>query len=659
MASTASIREALDRLGIRRLVLAIHDQSFPSADGEDIGRGSPYGLGARALLDFAATRGFNGVQLGPQGETSPTNPSPYDGALFSKSLLSLVPGTLAEDPTWAPLCADLEPAPPRSPSDAEPPPDRVQQARAWSAARRALATIHDRFRADRAGHSELAARFDAFARSREDRLGPDGDFEALTALHGTDDWRRWPGGEDVGLDRVLYDPPPGLAAAAERRREHLRVTRAVELERHAFGQFALHEQHLALRRWLAAGPRLALFGDLQIGFSHRDVWSRRALFRDDYLMGAPPSRTNPAGQPWGFPVLDPKQYLDDPATGAPGPVLRLLLDRIDALIGDCDGLRIDHPHGLVCPWVYAAADPDPAAAVARGARLFDSPNLPDHPRLAALAIPTVEQLSTSPGIARYADDWVRALRDDQVTAYGVLFDAIMTRVAQAGRRPADVVCEVLSTWPYPLRRVMERYGLGRFCVVQKADLARSDDVYRGENAGAADWIMLGNHDTPPIWLLADAWHETAVGARWAAYLAERLMPAPALRARFARWVAADARHLCQAMFATLFTSRARHVSVFFADLFGLREIYNRPGLVDARNWTLRLPGDWQAQHQRRLAVLAAFNVPLALALALAARTPGAPAEDRRLALRLMELARLESPVLGDEIADLVAGALAV
>jgi 4-alpha-glucanotransferase len=672
---TGAIGQALRRLGVRRLVLAIHDQSFPSVPDEETGRGSPYGSGARQLLEFAAGLGFNGVQLGPQGETTPANPSPYDGALFSKSLMSLVPRTLAEDPAWAALCEGLSPppaaagakAPLEAPAAAPPEsrPDRVRYAEAWSCAQRSLTAMHARFSAHRAGHPDLAARFAAFAQARQDRLGPDGDFEALAALHATDDWRRWPDGEGGGLDRVLYAPPPALAEAARRRRASLRAEQAAVIERHAFGQFALHEQHLALRRWLAAGPRLALFGDLQIGLSHRDVWSRRALFRGDYLMGAPPSRTNPAGQPWGFPVLDPRQYFDDgaPATtaapAAPGPVLRLLLARIDGLIGDCDGLRIDHPHGLVCPWVYAADDPDAAAAVGRGARLFDSPNLADHPRLAALAIPTADQLSQDPGIARYADDWVQRLRDDQVAAYGVLFDAIMARVAAAGRRPADVVCEVLSTWPYPLRRVMQRYGLGRFCVLQKADLTRPDDVYRAENAGEADWIMAGNHDTPPVWLLASAWHGTAAGARWAAYLADRLMPAPPLRARFIRWVAADARHLCQAMFAALFTSRARQVSVFFADLFGLREIYNRPGLVDDQNWTLRLPGDWQALYRQRVAESAALNMPLALALALAARQSTAPAEaDRRLAGQLLGWARRAAPALDDEIAALIEAALA-
>jgi hypothetical protein len=335
--------------------------------------------------------------------------------------------------------------------------------------------------------------------------------------------------------------------------------------------------------------------------------------------------------------------------------MQLLGARLDRMLADFDGIRIDHPHGLVCPWVYDAADPDPDAAVGRGARLFCSPQLPDHPRLAALAIPRVEQLSADPGIARYADDWVRALDDAQVGRYGMLFDAIMARVVGAGRRTSDVVCEVLSTWPYPLRRVMERHGLGRFCVTQKADLARADDVYRSENVGPRDWIMVGNHDTAPLWALARRWHGTGVEAERAAYLAGRLVPAPDLRPRLAQWLAADPRHLCQGMFAELFASRARRVSVFFADLFGAEETYNRPGVVSAENWTLRLPTRFAALYGERVHDGAAFNVPLALALACMGRPDEAP---RAAGRALLAAARALTPGLDAGLVALVATALA-
>ena len=79
------------------------------------------------------------------------------------------------------------------------------------------------------------------------------------------------------------------------------------------------------------------------------------------------------------------------------------------------------------------------------------------------------------------------------------------------------------------------------------------------------------------------------------------------------------------MLAELFISRAENVSIFFADLFGYEDRFNVPGLVDAANWSLRLPPDFAELHRERLARGAALDIPLAIDLALAAppdpRTP--------------------------------------
>jgi len=646
---TTALRAARRQLDVQRLVLAIHDTSFPGAPDEDIGRGSPYGHGARALAALVTGLGFDGFQLGPQGDTAAANPSPYDGALFSKSPLSLALGTLAEEPGWAPLCQGL--LPPLVAERPAGPPERAQYGYAWRAAERTLDALFRRFLdGRRAGSSDAAAldaRFATFRRANQGALEPDAIFAALAARHGTDEWRRWPGpradhgeppaGDAAPPDRDLLCAPPGARAAAQARATALSGESGGAAERHLFGQFALFEQHRALRRTLAPSG-LLLLGDLQIGFSHRDLWARRELFWPAYLMGAPPSRTNPAGQAWGYPVLDPAQYERG------GAALELMQLRVRRMLEDCDGLRIDHPHGLVCPWVYDATDPQPDLAVARGARLRCSPNLPEHPRLAAFAIPAVSQLSADPAVARYADDWVRALDEAQVRRYGVLFDTVMAGVVAAGRAPSDVVCEVLSTWPYPLRRVMARHGLGRFCVTQKADLARPEDVYRSENTAANDWIMVGNHDTPSLWALVERWHGTAAGAERALYLARRLAGAdPGRQLRLARWIQASPGHLAHAALGDLFAAPATRVSIFFSDLFGLRETYNRPGLVDPDNWTLRLSSSFERDYQGRLHDGRAANLPVAMALAL-----GSGGQDG-LTSALLAAGTALSPALGNSL----------
>jgi 4-alpha-glucanotransferase len=616
----ATVARALALLGKRNLVLSLLDSSFPCAPGEDTGRGSPYTRGGREFLELVAGLGFTGVQLGPQGMTTAGNPSPYDATLFARDPLSIDPFALAADPQWAGILAPDACA--RLVADAAPGP-RVHHRRvhaayaalldaaaAGLAARRAALAAGALPPADAAAVRGLLAGLAEFAATHRAWLVPSALYTVLAARHG-DDWRRWPD----PVDRHLLRPEPGESDRCAARRDELLRAHAPALAAFELQQYIVHRQHAALRVH-ARRLGLKLLGDLQVGVALPDLWAHRDLFLADYRIGAPPSRTNPAGQPWNYPVLDPT--LQRAADGRPGPVLAFMRARVDKLLGEFDGLRIDHPHGLVCPWVYRADD-DPHRAVQSGARLFAAPDLPDHPALARHAIPRRDQLSPDPTTPRHADDWVRDLDPDQVDRYAARFDVLLAAAAAHGRDRHDLLCEVLSTLPYPLRRVLQRHGLGRFRVTQKADLTDPADVYRAETAAPEDWIMVGNHDTPTLWELVDRWHGTDVARAQARHLAERLAPDGADVAALARDLAADPRRLAHAKFAELLASPAENVLVFFADLLGLRDRYNLPGTVDDANWSLRIAPDHAARYAADRRARAALDLPAALAMALRRR----------------------------------------
>lgn len=606
----AALAEVLRLLDKPYLLLAVHDASFPCTEGEDTGRGCPYGAGGLALARFARSLGFTGLQLGPQGQTSPVNPSPYDGTLFSRSVLSmdlkaLVDQGLLSFRSWESIVAD------------NPRPDgrRVAYAHTFDAYSRALDEVYHNFRAARENQDAAALFLDQGIKGlwQSSRwLRNDALYEALSLEHGHLPWRQWPQEGAAALDRLLCAPATGMEDACAARRRALEAKYALVLERYALAQFILLEQHRAFRgRMQALG--LKIYGDVQAGLSLRDAWSRQALLLRDYFMGAPPSRTNAEGQPWSYPVLDPEQYLD--VKGGPGPALKFVAERLGKMLAEFDGLRLDHPHGLVCPWVYRADDPDPYHAVQNGARLFSSPDLPDHPELARHAIVRPDQINRDR--PRFADDWVRELTPAQEDRYALIMDALMEQVRANGRRKEDILCEVLSTEPLPLQQVRLRHGLGRFRVTQKADLDNLRDVYRGENAQPEDWIMAGNHDTPPIWRLAKAWQGREEGAKQAAYLASRLRPdAPET---LAPSLASDPRKLAHAKLAELFLSPARHVMIFFADLLGLEDVYNVPGMHNEDNWTLRVPPGFARDYDQNRREGRALNLHAALALALRAR----------------------------------------
>ncbi|MCB1904587.1 MAG: 4-alpha-glucanotransferase [Gammaproteobacteria bacterium] len=609
-APAGEITDALALLAKDRLVLAIHDSCFPAVAGEDIGRGSPYGRGGQGLLRFARELGFDGIQFGPQGQTSRDDPSPYDGTLFSRNILSIDWASVTRDPLFTGL---LEPehlcrmVQGNTSSDSR----HTAHRYAYDACHQALDAMYRRL--EQQTNDKLAAELDAFTAHHKAWLFADALYHALAVQFGGLHQRDWPVTNEACTSRDLYRHSPEKDAVCAARQANLEAHHRYAMARYRLGQFIVHRQHAAFRK-LANEWGVRMYGDLQVGLSSCDLWSRGDIYLSNYYMGAPPSRTNPEGQPWNYGVLDPEQYYTQ--DGKPGPVLIFMAARISKMLEEFDGLRVDHPHGLVCPWVYAAADPDPLHAVQHGARLFSSPNLPDHPELARYAIIRETQLNTH--LPRYDDNWVRTLEPAQIDRYATLLDNLVESVLMRGGTVADVLCEILSTQPYPLAQVIQRHGLDRFRVTQKANLDNPADVYRSENALPEDWIMVGNHDTQPIWRLARHWEQTGENLRQAEYLARRLQPAGDVES-LVRELSADRRKLVHAKFADLFISPARHVMIFFADLLGLEEVYNTPGTVNEENWSLRVPPDYAQSYAAACRRGDALNLPWVLALALKQR----------------------------------------
>jgi 4-alpha-glucanotransferase len=617
------LREARAALDVRRLAFSIHDASFPAGD-LDPGRGSPYAESAISLMGFAAELGFDVLQLGPQGELSQDNPSPYDGAAFSRSTLSISAAALCDESYGALLRpAELRNVLATRPAGAD---LRADHAFAWRAERALLARAFHRLQDSRdAAGKDLRERLARFARANREWLGRDALYDALRSLHEGRGFRDWPE-PDAHL----------LLRGAGARRAQLESSHAEALALHGFAQLLAHEQHARFRaRMHELG--IQVHGDLQIGLADRDVWAFQALFLPHHALGAPPSRTNPEGQAWGYPVFDPDLYRDPDDPTAPGPVTRLVRARMDRMFEAYDGVRIDHPHGLVCPWVYQSDAGRAGHPVAHGARLFSAFGVEGHEALVRHDIPRPEQIDRA--VRPWDDHRVRDLEPDQVARYALLFDEVTRAARRAGADPDALTCEVLSTLPAPLGAVLARFGLGRLRVTGKIDPADPGDPYRIEAAAPPDWAMIGSHDTPSVWQMVAGWSEARRDAR-AAYSARLLEPDPQRRPGFARLLAGDSGLLAQALLAEIFSSRARNAVIFFTDLLGIAESYNRPGTVSSENWSLRVPPDFRALYRERLAQHRALNLPLALALALRARSDAPPG----LAAALLEDAARKAPL---------------
>lgn len=604
---SSPIRQALAQLNVQNLVFGIQEPSLPGQDAEDLGRGALASEGTRELMRFVAELGFNGLQLGPMGITARGNPSPYDSSLFSRSPLGLSLPALVEtgELTEATLNALLAARPAGFH-------DRVPYDFVHDALDRALGEAFLRAEQHTADRRET----DRYLEENRSWLVRDALWDPLAAKYGSHEPAEWSGSEGA-LDAELWNPHPAFFAEAQARRAQLEAEHATALRRFAFAQRLVAEQHVRARA-RAGGMGLKLYGDLQIGVSNRDAWAYASLFLRDYRMGAPPSRTNPDGQPWNYRVLDPEQM---GTREAPGPALQFVRTRMRRMLTEFDSVRIDHPHGWVCPWVYRAGSPDPIQSVQNGARLFESPDLPDHPGLSRFARVSAAQID--PTQPRHADRWVRELEPAQVAEYAVLIDTIVEAAAENVREVSDLICEVLSTLPTPLEAVMKRHGLGRFRVLQKASLTDPSDVYRSGNARPEDWVMIGNHDTPSIWALIEKWkREGKLGER-ANYLASRLLP-EGERALFVSELLAHPGRIAHAMLADALASPAENTMVFFTDLFGISEPYNVPGTVNASNWTLRLTPAALAEYTSLAREDRAIDLQRAVGWALRARDPASP-----------------------------------
>jgi len=588
--------EAKRHLGIDHLLLQVHDASFPCDPDEEFGRGTPYSRAADRLYGFARQQGFDGIQLGPQGMTGRGQMSPYEATLFSRNPHNLPLARLAAegllDPAFVDAC--------RRRIAAAPTPTPLAL----------VETIFDEAvdRITERADDALRDQARAFLSVHRRWLVPDALYGALCREHGSGWWGTWHESSPQGaFDQRLFRPEPGEEDRAAARLTELAARHAVEIEHYAVIQWLLTVEQRRLRSRLAE-LGLTLFADLQVGLAPQDVWSHRSAFLADYLLGAPPSRTNPEGQPWGFTVLDPRQYGSEQS---PGPVASFVRARLDRVLEECDGIRIDHPHGWIDPWVYRADTADPLEAVQHGARLFSSPDAAEHPALAGWAIARADQIDRD--VEPHADRRVGGLDDAQVEAYGRLFSLIVERLQAHGRPRTSIACEVLSTMPYPVQRVLDRFHLGRFRVTSRLKLDDPTDVYRIEHARPADWIMLGTHDTATVWQHAQEWIRAGLAPDWTRYLASlapggRVVgPAPSPDG--------TAGALVASLFTAMLASEARNVSVFFADLFGMTERYNRPGTTNAENWRLRVPADFEAQYEACRRSGSVLDVPRCLAAA--------------------------------------------
>jgi 4-alpha-glucanotransferase len=189
--------------------------------------------------------------------------------------------------------------------------------------------------------SDLRSELDRFSETEAHWLDDYALFRALQEKYGGAPMLQWP-------EKIVRRDPAALGRARKQLEEKLEQVR--------FSQFLLSRQAARLKAH-ARSRGVRLIGDLPFFVSpdSSDVWANPELFlldgerRPTVVAGVPPDYFSAQGQRWGNPIYDWN------ALAARG--YRFCIDRVRALLGHVDAIRLDHFRGFAAAWHVPAGAP--------------------------------------------------------------------------------------------------------------------------------------------------------------------------------------------------------------------------------------------------------------------------------------------------------------
>lgn len=590
-----TIRKALQALGKKNFVFIMHNGSFPSVEGENTGFGTINSNGGKNFLNYASGL-FDAIQMGPAGKTKTSDSSPYTGTIFSNNPLFIDLKSLTTK-KWHNILSDktfediVENNPNKNTNRTSYSYITKKQAEALSEAYENFLKLNDK---------ELNKEFEQYKKENDSWLSKDSLYEALSIEHGTDFWPKW----KSAMDKNLFNPKTEEEKTAyEKRIDEVSVQYAKEIDKYKFIQFVLNKQNMETKKF-ADSKGIKMIADRQVAFSDRDTWAYQSLFLEGWSLGCPPDYFSKDGQAWGFPVINPeKLYNEDGSLGEAGILMKNLFKKM--FKENPGGVRIDHIVGLIDPWVYKAGKkPMPEQGAGR---LYSSP---EHPELNKYAIAKLEDLDNT--LSSDKEKRVKTLSKDQIKLYGRLIEKIVIAAAkEEGLTKDSIVCEDLGTLTNPVAAVMKEYELLGMRLTQFTVPTEDDDPYRCKNITEKCWAMVGTHDNQPITIWAKNMIHTHEGYLHVKNLVEDLFKEEQDKDALIVKMTNDAEFLKETKLVELFACKAENIQMFFTDFFNMDKTYNTPGTSGDKNWSLRLPDNFEEMQT--------INLPLILKKAIISR----------------------------------------
>lgn len=614
-----TLSDALKILGKKHMALICHGVSFPALEGENTGFGTYNSNAAKKLFEFVGGI-FNVIQLGPNGKTKSSDPSPYTGTVFSQNPLFVDLKSLTENKWHKLLSAEtFNKIVESNPKKGE---NRAAYSYAIEAYKEAFDEIYKNYL--KLNDKNFKKEFENFKKENAYWLDTDALYEALSIENNSEYWPKWKN----ELDKNLFYKAD--KKEADKRIDEINKKYKDVIEEYKLIQFILAKQGQETKEYTKKNG-LKMIADRQVAFSDRDCWAYQSLFLDGWSLGCPPDYFSKDGQAWDFNVMDPEKLFNPDGTlGKGGELLKKLY--LKMFKENPGGVRIDHTVGLIDPWVYKKGC---KPKVSEGAgRLYSSPN---HPELSKYSI--ISSDDTDPNFKPDEEKWVKNLSDEQIKLYGRMIEKIVIQSAiEAGLDKSAIVAEDLGTLTNPVVKVMEKYGLAGMKLVQFVIATEPDHPYRCKNIVPNSWAMTGTHDNRPIRLWAKDMINTEADTPHVNNLMADLYSEFDGQDMIRHKLYTDDKFLAFSKLVEVFASRAENIQIFFTDFFGLQETYNVPGTSGDKNWSLRIPDNFEEVYYNNLQNFEALNLPLALSYAIKARGREFANQNKELLEKLESLA---------------------
>ena len=591
----STVKKALEILGKKNFVFIMHNGSFPSIPEEDTGFGTINSTAGHRFINYVSGL-FDAIQMGPAGKTKSSDSSPYTGTIFSnnplfidlKQLTTEKWGKILSVKTFNEIVAN-------NPNKGK---NRTSYSYITKKQAQALSEAYANFIA--LNDKKAMAEFESYKIENDSWLDKDSLYEALAIEHGTDFWPNW----KSSVDKNLFNPKSNEEKIEYAKRiEEISKKYKKEIDEYKFIQFILFKQSEETEKY-AASKGVKMVADRQVAFSDRDCWAYQSLFLEGWCLGCPPDYFSKDGQAWGFPVINPeKLYNADGSLGEAGMLMKNLFKKM--FRENPGGVRIDHIVGLIDPWVYKAGKkPMPEQGAGR---LYSSP---EHPELSKYAIAKIEDLDMT--LTSDKEKRVKTLTEEQIKLYGRLIEKIVIAAAkEEGLTKDAIVCEDLGTLTNPVAAVMKQYDLLGMRLTQFTVPTEEDDPYRCKNITERCWAMVGTHDNQPVTLWAKSMVNTHEGYLHVKNLVEDLFAEEPDKDALIVRMTNDVNFLIETKLVELFACKAENIQMFFTDYFQMSQTYNTPGTSGDKNWSLRLPENFEE--------MTPINLPLLLKKAIIAR----------------------------------------